>query len=196
MSSPIVSSEAPRPRTLTAGVLLVASLTAIALRLGEWIPNVTAVGALALYAGGRLRWSLAWLPPIAVMAVSDLVLQARGKPSFYVSVYACFLLDVFVGRVLARGSSPLRIGLAGFVGALQFYLITNFVEWLKPSNPAVLLYPQTLVGLEACYIAALPFFGYTLLGNLAFSAAFFGGEALASQVVVSKPHVEEATETV
>ena len=63
MASPILSADPRRSSTLTAGVLLVASLTAIALRLGEWIPNVTAVGALALYAGGRLRWWLAWLPP-------------------------------------------------------------------------------------------------------------------------------------
>jgi len=196
MTSSILTNDARRPGTVTASVLLVASLTAIALRLGEWIPNVTAVGALALYAGGRLRWWLAWLPPIAVMAVSDLVLQARGKPSFYLSVYACFLLDVLVGRALARGSSPMRIGLAGFVGALQFFLITNFVEWLKPSNPAVLLYPHTLAGLEECYIAALPFFGYTLLGNLAFSAALFGGEALAASVVAPTAAVEEAAERV
>src|SRR5439155_9147804 len=60
MASSILNADARRPGTLTAGVLLVASLTAIALRLGEWIPNVTAVGALALYAGGRLRWWLAW----------------------------------------------------------------------------------------------------------------------------------------
>ena len=57
------------------------------------------------------------------------------------------------------------------------------------------MYPHTLAGLEACYIAALPFFGYTLLGNLAFSAAFFGGEALVAPVLVSKPVVEEATES-
>ena len=61
---------------------------------------------------------------------------------------------------------------------------------------AVLLYPHTLAGLEECYIAALPFFGYTLLGNLAFSAAFFGGEALAARVVTPQPAVEKATETV
>lgn len=196
MASPILTADARRPWTLTAGVLLVASLTAIALRLGEWIPNVTAVGALALYAGGRLRWWLAWLPPIAVMAFADLILQGRGKPGFYLSVYACFLLDVLVGRALACGSSPVRIALAGFVGALQFYLITNFVEWLKPSNPAVLLYPHTLAGLEECYIAALPFFGYTLAGNLAFSAAFFGGEVIAASVVAPKPAIKDATETV
>lgn len=196
MSTSVFIADGRRPGTLTAGVILVASLTAIALRLGEWIPNVTAVGALALYAGGRLRWWLAWLPPIAVMAIADWILQGRGKSGFYLSVYACFLLDVLVGRTLARGSSPVRIGLAGFVGALQFYLITNFVEWLKPSNPAVLLYPQTLTGLEACYVAALPFFGYTLFGNLAFSAAFFGGEALAASVVAPAPAVEEVTERV
>ena len=67
MASPILTADARRPWTLTAGVLLVASLTAIALRLGEWIPNVTAVGALALYAGGRLRWWLAWLSSARVV---------------------------------------------------------------------------------------------------------------------------------
>src|SRR5437899_11197775 len=113
MASFSLTADARRPGTLTAGVLLVASLTAIALRLGEWIPNVTAVGALALYAGGRLRWRLAWLPQIAVMAFTHLVLQARDKPSFYLAICACFLLDVLVGRARARRWAPSRIGFAG-----------------------------------------------------------------------------------
>ena len=58
------------------------------------------------------------------------------------------------------------------------------------------MYPHTLAGLEACYIAALPFFGYTLLGNLAFSAAFFGAEALLAPAAPPVPAEEEVTETV
>jgi hypothetical protein len=34
-----------------------------------------------------------------------------------------------------------------------------------------------MAGLIACYTLALPFFGYTLLGNLVFGAAFFGADA-------------------
>src|SRR4051794_33866161 len=69
--------------TVTAGLLILASLLATELRLGAWIPNVTAVGALALYAGGRMRWWLAWLPPLAVMAVTDLLLERwYGYSSF------------------------------------------------------------------------------------------------------------------
>ena len=66
---------------------------------------------------------------------------------------------------------------------MQFYLITNFAEWLVPTDPVVLKYPQTAAGLVQCYVMALPFFGYTLLGNLAFSAAFFGADALLTQTV-------------
>jgi len=168
-----------RPWAVTAGLLLLASLVAAAFRLGAWIPNVTAVGALALYAGGRTRWWLAWLPPLAVMAVTDILLESwYGLQPFNKAVYVCFLIDVLLGRALAGGSSAGRIGLAGFLGALQFYLITNGLEWLNPSNPAVLKYPQTAAGLVQCYVMALPFFGYTLLGNLGFSAVFFGADAI------------------
>src|SRR4029078_4194530 len=38
MANSLFTTDARRPGTLTAVVLLVASLTAIALRLGEWIP--------------------------------------------------------------------------------------------------------------------------------------------------------------
>ena len=56
--------------------------------------------------------------------------------------------------------------------ALQFYLISNFATWMLGN-----MYPQTLAGLAACYVAALPFFGYTLIGNLFYSAFFFGAHA-------------------
>jgi hypothetical protein len=44
-----------------------------------------------------------------------------------------------------------------------------------------------------CYVMALPFFGYTLLGNLGFSAAFFGAEAwLADAAPAAEPAAEDA----
>ena len=51
----------------------------------------------------------------------------------------------------------------------QFFLITNFSTWFFGA-----MYPHTLAGLVTCYIAALPFFGYTSIGNPFYSAFFFG----------------------
>ena len=43
------------------------------------------------------------------------------------------------------------------------------------------MYPQTLSGLASCYIAGLPFYGRTLLGDLFFSGVLFGVYALVSR---------------
>jgi hypothetical protein len=137
---------------------------AAALRLGAWLPNVTAVGALAIYSGSRLKPWLAWIPALAVMAVTDLLLQRWfGYPPFNRVVYTCFLIDAVLGAILLRRVTVVRVGLGAFVSALQFFLITNFHVWLKSSDSAPLDYPKTLGGLMTCYAMALPFFGYTFL---------------------------------
>ena len=162
----------------TTFVLLVACAVAAALRLGAWLPNVTAVGALALYAGSRLQPWLAWIPALAVMAATDLLLERwYGYPPFNRVVYICFLIDAVLGMLLIQRVTPLRVGIGAFVSALQFFLITNFFVWLKASDSAPLDYPKTLGGLMMCYTMALPFFGYTLLGNFVFGAAIFGADA-------------------
>lgn len=40
------------------------------------------------------------------------------------------------------------------------------------------MYPKSPAGLAACYIAALPFFGNTLRGDMFYAAALFGSMAL------------------
>jgi hypothetical protein len=56
------------------------------------------------------------------------------------------------------------------VGAtFSFFVITNFAVWAMG-----VLYPKTLEGLMACYIAAIPFYGNTLASTALFSAIFFG----------------------
>jgi hypothetical protein len=44
-------------------------------------------------------------------------------------------------------------------------------------------YPHTLAGLEACYIAAVPFFQNSLAGDLFYTTLLFGGFALAERLV-------------
>src|SRR5437763_461534 len=59
-----------------------------------------------------------------------------------------------------------------------FYLVTNFAWWAGYD-----LYPHTLGGLLMSYTAALPFFGWTLLGDLCYATVLFGGLALAERRV-------------
>jgi hypothetical protein len=51
--------------------------------------------------------------------------------------------------------------------------VTNFGVWALAS-----WYPKTWAGLVACYVAAIPFFRNTLLGDAVYTAALFGGVAL------------------
>jgi Family of unknown function (DUF6580) len=156
-------------------VVLAMCAAAIELRLGRLLPNVTAVGALALYSGSRLKPWIAWLPPIAVMAVTDLFLnRAMGYEASY-PTYACFVLDVLLGWWLIRKVTVLRVAGAALLSAVAFFLVTNFMVWMNPSE---VTYPKTLAGLLECYTAAIPFFRYTLAGNLAFAGLAFGADAL------------------
>lgn len=156
---------------LVAGMIFGAAL----LRLVPHLPNFTPIAAIALFGGARLsrRW-LAFAIPIAAMLASDLVLELtspwggfhRGMPV----VYATFALTVVIGLFVgARGSSPLAV-LSGVIGgATLFYLTTNFAVWMMGG-----LYPATLGGLVACYVAAIPFYGYQLAGDLVYAAVLFG----------------------
>jgi hypothetical protein len=164
---------------------------AAALRLVQ-IPNIHAVGALGLYAGGRLPLWLAWLPSLAVMAGTDLVLQKLyAWTPFNPWVYGSFFLYVLLGRLLAGTRSPWRVGAVSVLGSVQFFVITNFGFWYHPIGLATPMYPPTMEGLIACYIAGLPFLGYTLVGDLCFTGAAFAAEAFLTDCVPA-PATEEA----
>tara|TARA_B100000242_G_C42713312_1_gene333377 strand:- start:240 stop:497 length:258 start_codon:yes stop_codon:yes gene_type:complete len=49
------------------------------------------------------------------------------------------------------------------LGALLFFIITNFGVWLSG------LYGYNIEGIIKCYVLAIPFFGYTLISTLLFS---------------------------
>ena len=59
---------------------------------------------------------------------------------------------------------------------MLFFVVTNFGAWL--SDP---LYPKSMAGLVACYAAGVPFFQWTVLGTLFYSALLFGGFELMRQ---------------
>src|SRR5689334_12713802 len=157
--------------------IFVAILAAAALRLVPHPPNFTPIGAMALFSGayfGR-RGAIALAAPLGALLLSDLVLGFyHGQATVYFSV----ALIVLIGALALKRRSPLRIGGAALASSILFFVLTNFGMWLSSG-----FYPRTLAGLEACYLAAIPFFQNTAAGDLFFSALLFGGFAMLERIV-------------
>jgi hypothetical protein len=157
------------PRFLVlAGLILAAAFT----RLIPHPPNFTAIGAMALFGGAYLsRKSFAFAVPLIAMFLSDIIIGFH--PGMY-AVYLSFILIVMVGMSLRNKKKLTNIFLASVSASVLFFIITNFAMWLTGT-----LYPKTAAGLAACFIAAIPFFHYTLLGDLFFVGILFGAFELA-----------------
>ncbi len=134
-------------------------------RLVPHPPNMTAVVGVTLLGAYAIRngW-LAAIIPLATMALADIVLGWHGSALF---TYAGMLAGTLIGRWLLTRASVVRIGGAAFLASLAFFLISNFGVWLGG------YYGLTLEGLVACYVAAIPFWGNSLIGDLGSTAILF-----------------------
>ncbi|MGB5585021.1 MAG: DUF6580 family putative transport protein, partial [Gammaproteobacteria bacterium] len=81
-------------------------------------------------------------------------------------------LTVVIGFWIRKQINTGRIAIAAVAASVLFFLLTNFGVWVTSG-----LYPMTVDGLMQAYIAAIPFFQNSLLGNLVFTALLFGGFA-------------------
>ena len=159
-------------RTLLALVLI---LLAAALRIAPHPWNFTPVGAMALFSGAVLKdRRLAFLFPLLTLFLGDIFI---GFHKLMFVVYASFLINVAIGLWLRNHRSVTRISLATLLGAIQFFLVTNFAVWQFLGD----FYPKTAAGLAACYAAGLPFFWNTLAGDAVYAALFFSTYALAER---------------
>jgi len=168
------SEQENAARPLAIGVAIVAGILATVLRIVPHPTNFSSVGALSLFGGARVRTWHAYLLPLGVMVFSDLILWALSGFDFNYSlghpsrafVYASFMIYVWIGRQLAHKNSLGAVALAGTLGGLQFFVLTNFCVWLfQPYYFATPIYSNDLNGLMMCFAAALPFYqGETAFG--------------------------------
>src|ERR1700688_4056264 len=145
--------------------------------------NLAPVGAMALFSGAVIRNRvMAFVFPLVAMLAGDFFV---GFHILMPVVYASFLVSTAIGFWLRERRSAVRVGGAVLLGAIQFFLVTNFGVWMF-SN----FYPKTLAGLMACYAAGVPFVWNTLAGDICYSALLFGGLFLAERLVpVFRPNV-------
>ncbi len=163
-------------------VLLGITLSAAAMRLVPHPPNITPIGAMALFGGAYFATRrTAFLMPLAAMYLSDLALgffiyDFGWFHRFMPFVYVSFVATVCLGFLIRRRLTPLTVGGAALAGSVLFFVVTNFGVWLVGN-----LYPKTIAGLAGCYVAAIPFFRNMLVGNAFYTLALFGGFALAQR---------------
>lgn len=156
---------------LALGLIVIGVLS----RLIPHPPNVTAVVGVSLLGAYAIRspWLAAFVP-VAVMALADVVLGWHSSALF---PYAGMLAGALIGRGLLRQLSLVRLGGAAFLASLAFFLISNFGVYLGG------YYGFGLDGLVACYVAAIPFWGLSLIGDLGSTAILFGLFVLARRYV-------------
>ena len=139
-------------------IVLLIIIFGVICRLIPHPPNFSPVTAIALFGG--LNFSdkrIAFSIPLIILFLSDLIL---GISIINLFVYTGFSIIVFLGTKI-KSIKFGNIILSSFI----FFLISNFGVW-------IIGYPKNIEGLILCYTMAIPFFGYSIAGDLFFGYLF------------------------
>lgn len=140
-------------------------------RILPHLPNFTPIGALALFGGTKLRNKyVAVFVPLAVMAMTDFYLGFHNLIFF---TWGSMVLAALIGFWVRKKYGFSRIAVGTLLGSIIFFLVTNFGVYLGG------WYGYGFSGLTQTYIMAIPFFRNSLMGDVVYSAVFFGGYELA-----------------
>jgi hypothetical protein len=146
-------------------------------RLMPHAPNFGPIAAVALFAGLTIRSrAMAAFVPVTALLIGDCFI------GFYqwqvmVAVYLSLSLPVLVRPNIAGRSGPARLGLWAVGCSLMFFVVSNAATWAFGG-----LYGRTLPELLQCYVMALPFLKYTLMGDLVWSAVLLTGYYAVTQL--------------
>jgi hypothetical protein len=151
------------------------------------IPNVAPLAAISLFSGAMLkdRRSLAFLVPLLGMFLSDVYFQIfTGIPGFYDLAGQVFNYGGLIAAT-ALGVSFLQPKPAStlaylFGGSTLFFLVSNFGYFAGGWNG------YSFAGLLKTYIDGVPFFKYTLAGDMAGGILLFGSYFIAQVIFLKK----------
>lgn len=188
-------------------------LFALFIVIGAWVrvsphfpPNFAPVAGLALFAGYFFRSRIVAIAvPICIMVISDAFIGTYAWWQMAI-VYTMLALPVTMRGLLrkhfsfsGKAKGEFAKSLAGVLGcsviaSLLFFVVTNAtcLGWYEP----------TFAGVVKCYMQALPFFTYTLAGDVTFAMLTFGSYAMAMGLgknfnrrssLIAAPHLTTVT---
>ena len=141
--------------------------------------HFTPVAASLLFFGAYGSRRQAWFP-VAMLAGSDVILSkfVYHYPLSWdlLVTWFWYAAVVALGTVLTRHRKALWIICSALASSVSFFLLSNFAVWM-----AYNMYPKTLSGLVACYVAAVPFFRGTFASDLLFTPVLFAVPFLIKQ---------------
>lgn len=159
-------------KILVFSIALLLVLMGVSFRLLKYAPNFTPIAALALFGGVYFSKKIALILPLGAMLISDIFIGFY-EPKLMFLVYASFILCVIIGFWLKNHKKWHFIAGGAILSSVVFFLATNFAVWAFTP-----WYAKTFSGIIQCYVMAMPFFRNTLLGDIFFTAVFFGAYEL------------------
>jgi hypothetical protein len=153
--------------------IIILIVIAILSRLIPHPPNFTPITAIALFSTIHFKNKiLTYLIPIIGLFISDLIL---GLSMVNLFVYLSFIVITFIGFKFQKINNYSIL-----LSSTTFFIVSNFGVW-------ILGYPKTIEGLILCFYMALPFFIYTIMGDLFYSYAMKYGlrYALNKKIVIA-----------
>jgi len=163
-----------KSRMTLAGVWFVLVAVAVIGRLwqpswrGEPLWNVTPMAGVALAAGALFPHPvIAASVPVAALAISNLALPGYEIPAMAVVVFLATAWPVLLGSLVRSGRWTAIIG-GALATSLVFFFTTNLAYWWLTNE-----YPHTAAGLGECFVAALPFYRWMPVGDVAWSVGIF-----------------------
>jgi hypothetical protein len=155
-----------KKHTLIALIAMVLVAIGISSRLIDHQPNFVAIGGLAIAIGFYSKSKLGWLIPLGAMFASDLVIGFYAV-GVMASVYAGYALMWGFGRLASLHKKRSAMFTYTLLGATAYFLLTNAAVWAFTD-----LYPAGFSGLAMSYTMAIPFFKWSLAGDLSYLAVF------------------------
>jgi len=165
--------------------ILALCLLAAATRILPHPVNFGPLTAVALFAGYRLG-SIKLVVPVVLLTVflSDVLVNALLYHVYdaqyflspiTLSLYTFYVAASLLSTRLSLQKVPILMG-SSLAASVTFFLVSNAAVWASGTT-----YPGDLAGLMACYIAGLPFFSYTVAGDLFYLSALVLGTAWAER---------------
>ncbi len=172
---------------LLAVFLVIMAASARIVNANMHIPNFVPIAAISLFSGVifKDKRALAFLIPLLGQFIGDLYFQLfTNIPGFYSIPGQLFNYGALIAAA-ALGSSMKQpktaTTLAYLFGASTiFFIVSNFGYFASGWNG------YSFAGLVKTYVDGIPFFKYTLAGDMAGGVLLFGGYFMTQQAMIKK----------
>ena len=151
------------------------------------IPNIAPLAAISLFSGAIIKdkRGLAFLVPLLGQFLADVYFQLfTAVPGFYdlagqLFNYGALICATALGTTMKQ-PKPLTSLAYIFGASTVFFIVSNFGYFASGWNG------YSFAGLAKTYVDGVPFFKYTLAGDMVGGVLLFGGYFLVQQSLVKK----------